>query len=137
MPDAKKLQLWNFHTGELIGSLLPAVSEVIFSDASPNSQIVAAVQDMSTVLYDVDSRQPRASSVDERIRGHVRFHPGGELLAASSETGAVLLDAHTLKVVRELDFGMERPNVVAFSPDGLTCAVGGSNKQFAVFDVDL
>ena len=28
-------------------------------------------------------------------------------------------------------------DAVAFAPDGLTRAVGGSNKQFAVFDVDM
>jgi hypothetical protein len=28
-------------------------------------------------------------------------------------------------------------HTVAFSPDGLMCAVGGSERQFAVFDVDL
>jgi hypothetical protein len=26
---------------------------------------------------------------------------------------------------------------LAYSPDGLACAVGRSNKQFAVFDVDV
>jgi WD40 repeat protein len=33
--------------------------------------------------------------------------------------------------------GFKSAVAFAFSPDGLTCAVGGSNKQFAVFDVDV
>ena len=37
-----------------------------------------------------------------------------------------------------LDFALGKyVTCAAFSPDGLTCAVGGSNKQFAVFDVDI
>jgi hypothetical protein len=28
-------------------------------------------------------------------------------------------------------------NCFAFAPDGLTCAVGGSGRQFVVFDVDV
>lgn len=31
----------------------------------------------------------------------------------------------------------KRVTCAAFSPDGLTCVVGRSNKQFAVFDIDV
>ena len=40
--------------------------------------------------------------------------------------------------IRTLDFALGNyVQCATFSPDGLTCAVGGSNKQFAVFDVDV
>ena len=82
------------------------------------------------VAVDIDHRNAEATFA---------FHPSAPVFVAlnrskhltlfSSETGAAL---------RSLDFALGR-NVtcVAFSPDGLTCAVGGSNKQFAVFDVDV
>lgn len=54
---------------------------------------------------------------------------GGSLTLFSLETGAA---------IRSLDFELgTRTRCVCFSPDGLTCAAGGSNKRFVVFDVDL
>jgi hypothetical protein len=59
-----------------------------------------------------------------------------------------LVSLETGEELRTLDFDAGKPppqqslrfspvTCAAFSPDGLTCAVGGSNKQFAVFDVDV
>jgi hypothetical protein len=40
--------------------------------------------------------------------------------------------------VRSFDFEQgSRVRCACFAPDGLTCAVGGSNGRFTVFDVDL
>jgi WD40 repeat protein len=39
--------------------------------------------------------------------------------------------------IRTVDFALGRyAQCVTFSPDGSRCAVGGSNKQFIVFDVE-
>jgi WD40 repeat protein len=67
------------------------------------------------------------------------FHPSAPVFAALNANGQLtLFDLNTGGALRTLDFGLGvRVHCVAFSPDGLTCAVGGSNKQFAVFDVDL
>jgi WD40 repeat protein len=57
------------------------------------------------------------------------LNPARQLTLFGLDTGAPL---------RSLDFALGRHvQCAAFSPDGLTCAVGGSNKQFAVFDVDV
>jgi WD40 repeat protein len=49
-----------------------------------------------------------------------------------------LFSTGTGEPIRSLDFALgKKVKCVCFSPDGLTCAVGGSNKQFAIFDIDV
>ncbi len=81
-------------------------------------------------VADIDNRHGKATfAFHPRAPVFVALNRSKHLTLFSSETGAAL---------RSFDFALGR-NVtcVAFSPDGLTCAVGGSNKQFAVFDVDV
>jgi WD40 repeat protein len=57
---------------------------------------------------------------------------------AHRSLGLTLFSLESGQLIRSLDFALGHfVQCVCFSPDGLTCAVGGSNKQFAVFDVDL
>jgi hypothetical protein len=77
------------------------------------------------------------------------FHPTVPVVALRRRDGLLsLVSLETGEELRTLDFdaGKQPPQqsprfspviCAAFSPDGLTCAVGGSNKQFAVFDVDV
>ncbi|MDY3557905.1 hypothetical protein R5W23_005872 [Gemmata sp. JC673] len=67
------------------------------------------------------------------------FHPTARVFAAINDSGhPTLFDLDTGAALRALDFQLgTRATCLTFSPDGLTCAIGGSNKQFAVFDVDL
>jgi WD40 repeat protein len=67
------------------------------------------------------------------------FHPHAPAFVAIGLDGSLALyGAETGEPLRALDFALGRfVRCVAFAPDGLTCAVGGSNKQFAVFDVDI
>lgn len=66
------------------------------------------------------------------------FHPTLPVFAALNRDGTpTLFDRATHQPIRSLDFPLgKRVHCLTFSPDGLTCAVGGSNKQFVVFDVD-
>jgi WD40 repeat protein len=67
-------------------------------------------------------------------------HPALPVIATrNSDRHITLFSLETGERLRSFDFtmGTSSLNCVTFSPDGLTCAVGGSNKQFAVFDVDL
>jgi WD40 repeat protein len=68
----------------------------------------------------------------------IAFHPTAPVFAAPNPRRELtLFRLDTGEAVRSFDFGIGFADSVCFSPDGLTCAVGGSNKQFAVFDVDL
>ena len=67
------------------------------------------------------------------------LHPSAPLFAAlNGDERLTLFSLSTGEALRsfDLDFGQTIRHI-CFSPDGLTCAVCGSNKQFAVFDVDL
>ena len=64
-------------------------------------------------------------------------HPGGRLLATVEDDRAVTFRrADSLEVVRRYDFDMPKLTAVAFSPDGLLCAVGNSRGKVLLFDVE-
>jgi WD40 repeat protein len=67
------------------------------------------------------------------------LHPAAPAFAALDADGVLtLFGLETGQPIRSLDFALgKRVTCAAFAPDGMTCAAGGSNKQFAVFDVDL
>lgn len=91
-------------------------------------------------VWDVATRTAWVEAVAcESISTRFAVHPTAPLLAAPNADGHLtLFSLDTGDPLRSLDFALGRSvNCVAFSPDGLTCAVGGSNKQFAVFDVDV
>jgi hypothetical protein len=91
-------------------------------------------------LWDVASRTPRGGEIKyDPENGPFAFNPTLPLFAVRAVDGAFtvrrLSDGQP---VRSLDFPIGKViGCAAFAPDGLTCAIGGSNKQFAVFDVDL
>jgi WD40 repeat protein len=63
---------------------------------------------------------------------------GAHFAALNSQRQLTVFSLATGEPIRSLDFALGATvECACFSPDGLTCAVGGSNKQFAVFDVDL
>ena len=67
------------------------------------------------------------------------FHPSAPIFVATNRAKVpTLFSLETGEPIRSLDFALGRyVTCTCFAPDGLTCAVGGSNKQFAVFDVDV
>lgn len=74
------------------------------------------------------------------------FHPSRPLFGFVSALGtnsrscdqsAWFGDLNTGERVLVPDPGFKRANCVAFSPDGLTCAIGSSANKFCVFDLDV
>lgn len=66
------------------------------------------------------------------------FHPTAPVFVTQNPARELtLFQLDTGEPIRSFDFNIGSVWYVAFAPDGLTCAVGGTNKQFAVFDVDL
>jgi WD40 repeat protein len=91
-------------------------------------------------LWDVPTRSVRVRGVECSLPwGLFAFNPVYPLFALCQQDGTLAIwDTDDGRPVRSLDFALGRSvRSAAFSPDGLTCAVGGSNKQFAVFDVDM
>jgi WD40 repeat protein len=109
---------------------------------SPDGRILAVFSAAQVQLWDISSRTRLSGAVDINTRfGELTFsfHPSAPVfVAVDREQNLTLFCAEGGEPIRLLDFALGRKvQCVAFSPDGLTCAVGGSNKQFAVFDVDV
>jgi WD40 repeat protein len=104
---------------------------------SSDGKTLVLFQGKQLTLWDVDSRR-------ERIRGMKYQPPGFATHASKNMFAAVSVDRvltywslETGEQIRTVDFALGRyAQCVTFSPDGSRCAVGGSNKQFIVFDVE-
>lgn len=109
---------------------------------APDGRSVAVFCGGQIELWDV-SRLTRLSgpvSIDNQyVLAAFAFHPTAPIFAAlNTDRMLTLFSTETGAALRSLDFALgQAVQCVTFSPDGLTCAVGGSNKQFAVFDIDL
>ncbi|MBN9117709.1 MAG: hypothetical protein J0I06_00810 [Planctomycetes bacterium] len=110
---------------------------------APDGRTLAVSSGRQVDLWDVSPPARRRTGPVEIDNRHgpatFAFHPTAPVFAAlNREKVLTLFSAGTGAPLRSLDFALGRSvTCVCFAPDGLTCAVGGSNKQFAVFDVDL
>jgi WD40 repeat protein len=77
----------------------------------------------------------------ESVRA-LSIHPSGKFLALALEGGLAgnavrFLDAVTGAELTRFNWKVGRIRCLAFSPDGLTCAAGCTNRRLVVWDVDL
>ncbi len=102
--------------------------------------VLLGIYDRQLTVWDVERREARGKPV-WWAGGEVRiaFNPVLPLFAVPHTQNTVAVRSlETGELVRELDFALGKQiTALAFAPDGLTCAVGGTNKRFAVFDVDV
>jgi hypothetical protein len=109
---------------------------------SPDGQtlILFLLYPTRLALWDIASRSVRAGDIKyDPENGPFAFNPAYPLFAVRAIDGAFtvrrLSDGQPVQSL-DIPLGKSIP-CAAFAPDGLTCAIGGSNKQFAVFDVDI
>ncbi len=91
-------------------------------------------------IWDVARTSMRVDKVAcDRPYWMLAFHPLLPLAAVRRKDGLLcLLSLQTGEEVRTLNFELGKQTAcTTFAPDGLTCAVGGTDKRFAVFDVDV
>jgi WD40 repeat protein len=108
---------------------------------SPDGQKLALFSERTVQMWDLARGALWAApvSIDTRHGSATfAFHPTAPVFVALDRNKHLtLFGTETGEAIRSLDFALGRDvQCVCFSPDGLTCAAG-SNKQFAVFDVDL
>lgn len=107
---------------------------------APDGNTLVLYAPDSIAIWDIPSKSFRAEKVEcDRPYWMLAFHPTAPLIAVRRKDGLLkLVDLRNGEEVRSLDFDLgTQVECAAFSPDGLTCAVGGKESRFAVFDVDV
>jgi WD40 repeat protein len=103
---------------------------------------LAAVSGRGVVLHTVERERGFTSSrrIAEREPGPilVAFHPGGSFLATAGDDGLVRYwDPRTGRELQRCDGKIGTVLALAFAPDGMRCAAGGSSGAVVVWDVDV
>ncbi len=66
------------------------------------------------------------------------FSPDSRLLLTAAKGKVVRLwDVATGRLLHTFDFDVGEVTGVAFAPDGMTAAVGGTNGKVVIWDVDV
>ena len=127
-------------TREVVRSIPPAAGRVLqHCRFTPDGEALVLYEGDAVSVWDLATRRVRAARVAcDRPYWLFAFHPTQPLAAARRRGGLLaLIDLRTGRDVRVLDLGLGANLIcAAFSPDGLTCAVGGSDGRFALIDVD-
>jgi WD40 repeat protein len=151
-PDLRRIAVvtvkGEVHFAELIGGqpaykidLADPVYNGLGVAFSPDGDTLAILYHRLMYLWDVPARKVRAKTLwsDPNDNWKLSFHPTAPAFVALNRDKVLTLFSRTTgDPIRSLDFALGKAvRCAAFAPDGLTCAVGGSNRQFAVFDVDV
>jgi WD40 repeat protein len=109
---------------------------------APDGRALAVFCGKELFLWDLSPSRQRCGPIAiDNAHGDATFafHPSAPaFVAVNRDKQLTLFSSETGAVLRSLDFALGKAvRCACFSPDGLTCAAGGSNKQFAVFDVDI
>jgi WD40 repeat protein len=105
---------------------------------APDGGRVAWLHEHALYAQRLTDPEPRRLPAGGEYRRGLAFHPSGRILACTSGKTVRLLDAETLGEIRALDWGLGNARAVAFSPDGLRCAVSGEAGRgwVTVFDLE-
>ena len=129
---------YHFDADELARAFQQNPKAVLFN--SPHNPSGRVFTGQELFLWDMVTRTFRTGPIGASYPEEaIAFHPRAPVFTALNANGELtLFHLETGEPIRSFDFALgKKVRCACFSPDGLTCAVGGSNKQFAVFDVDV
>lgn len=142
--DDTHIRLADLYTGEWIAEIpVPENSDRVHFSPDGRMLVILTIQGVwfwSSTAGLVRVKGVRTATAKwATILKTFAFHPTEPLFVALNMDGLpTLFNRDTHQPLRVFDFTIGKQVLcAAFSPDGLTCAVGGSGKRFAVFDVDL
>ncbi|MCI0702014.1 MAG: WD40 repeat domain-containing protein [Planctomycetia bacterium] len=130
----------NLASGETRCRFWPGVEKMascpLMLSRDGNTLVVHAKTGMD--VWDVSSSATRVAQLTSALpHMALAIHPTAPMCASMNRKRALtLFDLRTGEPIRSFDLSLGKELMcVTFSPDGLTCAAGGSNGRFAVFDV--
>ncbi len=100
------------------------------------------VQNGLVTVWDLPDGTVRWSLPQEKFVWALAVHPSGKIVAVATDGGSAghvvrFLDTATGDEITRFNWNASRIRCLAFSPDGLTCAAGCSDRRLVVWDVDL
>jgi hypothetical protein len=117
-----------------MANILAVVAFVVGVVSTASGLVVCTAVRFDTTTGAEVARLP-ARGVQE---GRIYFNPSGtRLIAVANQAGLSVVDVPAGRLLAMPDPGFESVESLAFSPDGLTRAVGRTGRQFAVFDVEV
>ena len=140
--DDSRIHLWDVHTGEVLGTLKGHTDSVIgLAFSTDGRRLYSASYDGSLRSWDVDGKTANESLlVGRSLFNALALSPNGTLAAGGNDGIVYLICASALATSdvtqrgepAQLTFG-SRIRSLAFSADGQTLAVGGSEGKLCVF----
>jgi WD40 repeat protein len=106
---------------------------------APDGRHLAVHSGPRAVVFDVESgRQVAEPRLAKKFIKQAVFMPDGRYLATvSNEATVKFWDTSSWKLAHEFAWQVGGLRCLAFAPDGLTAAAGGTGRKIVVWDVDL
>jgi WD40 repeat protein len=139
-PDGKWLastrQVWSTATGKVVRQIAADEPNVALA-FSPDSRLLAALQQNRISLWEVDQEKPpRQLSFGPWGCTCLAYSPDGKLLAVGGRESVRVWDVTAGKQVHEWAGHRGPVEQVAFTPDGARLVSGGADTTLLVWDVN-
>ena len=132
-----QVALWDVATGQQRARLLDCREFFDGVAFSPDGARLAALGHQSLWLWELPSGRPLAQRPSKKFYTGLAFSPDGRVLATSGNDGAVRFwDGRSAEPLRAFAWEVGKVLCVAFAPDGMRAAAGGSTGDIVVRDVD-
>jgi WD40 repeat protein len=135
--DAYHISLWDISTGRKQTRLVDCKEYFQGIVFSPDGTRLAALANQSLWLWEIRSKRVLAHHSSSKFFTGLAYSPDARLLATSSNDGSVRFwDGASGDALEAFDWKIGKVMCVAFAPDGMRAAAGGSLGDVIVWDVD-
>jgi WD40 repeat protein len=127
-------------TGELVSHL--SCPEVVFAqfELSADGKHIFGQTVRSVYIWNLDepNAKPRklTNPSARHVAGIAAYPGGGQVATIDNDRNVRLWDTTTLELLHTLEWDIGKLHAIAFSPDGMRCAVGSGRGTVLIWDVE-